>query len=187
MHTAPGDDTTLVLGLGNPILGDDGVGWRVAEALEARIAREGRIDSPRGALPPRVEIDRLSVGGLRLMERLIGYRRAIIVDAVETGTAPPGTVRRVRLDELPVPGQERLASAHDSSLAAALALGRSLGAPLPESPWVVTVEAELGIEVGDRLTAAVEAAIPVATTAVLEVLAQDEARGDEGGTGSCTS
>lgn len=186
MRAAPGDDTTLVLGLGNPILGDDGVGWRIAEELEARIAGGGPGGDPHGT-PRRVEVDRLSVGGLRLMERLIGYRRAIIVDAVETGTAPPGTVRRLRLDDLPVVGLDRLASAHDSSLAAALTLGRSLGAPLPETPWVVTVEAELGIEVGDRLTPAVEAAIPVATTAVLEMLADDEAPGDAGGTGSCTN
>jgi len=46
-----------VIGLGNPILGDDGVGWVVVHEIESRIG----------------EVDHLSLGGLSLMERLIGY------------------------------------------------------------------------------------------------------------------
>ncbi len=55
---------TLVLGLGNPLLGDDAVGLRVAASL-------------RGRLPPDVELDEDYCGGLRLMERLAGYDRAV--------------------------------------------------------------------------------------------------------------
>ena len=70
---------TIVVGLGNPVLGDDGVGWRVADEVEGRLhaARECRTKIP------DVEIERLGVGGLRLMECLTGYEAAILVDAAE--------------------------------------------------------------------------------------------------------
>ena len=166
---------TLVLGLGNPILGDDGVGWHVADAVEVRVADSGVVGD--------VEVDRLSLGGLRLMERLIGYDRAILVDAVETGTVPPGTVRCLRLDELPDPGRARLASAHDGSLAAALAVGRALGARLPDSPWVVAVEARLDTEFDDRLSAPIGMAVGAAVGQVMRLLAEVQAgpAGDQPG------
>ena len=163
--------TTLVLGLGNPILGDDGVGWRVVEEIEALLA--ARTPAGDGACGPgadRVEVDRLSLGGLRLMERLIGYERAILVDAIATGDGPPGTVRCLRLDDLPDRGRDRLASAHDSSLGAALVLGRALGARLPGAPWIVAVEADLDVEVTDQLSPAVAEAVPRAAAEVLRLL-----------------
>lgn len=169
MDVGAGASATLVLGLGNPILGDDGVGWRVADAVEARL---GARDGTR-----QVEVDRMSLGGLRLMERMIGYDRAIIVDAVETGALVPGTVRCLRLDELPRSGRERLASPHDGSLVAALEVGRALGARLPGSPWVVAVEARLDNAFDDRLSAEVDGAIAVAARQVLRLLDEMDADG----------
>jgi hydrogenase maturation protease len=162
MDEVAGASATLVLGLGNPILGDDGVGWRVADAVEARL---GARDTTRP-----VEVDRMSLGGLRLMERMIGYDRAIIVDAVETGTLVPGTVRCLRLDALPRSGRERLASPHDGTLVAALEVGRSLGARLPGSPWVVAVEARLDNAFDERLSPDVDGAVAVAARHVLRLL-----------------
>ncbi len=162
---------TLVLGLGNPILGDDGVGWEVVDAVEALLVTGARSD---GLLPARlrggVEVDRLSLGGLRLMERLIGYDRTIIVDAIATGRAPAGTVRVWRLAELPDPAQGRLASPHDSSLAAALALGRELGARLPREPWIVAVEAAPVMDFGEGLSPPVRDAVPRAAAEVIGLL-----------------
>ncbi len=157
-----GGSAIIVLGLGNPILGDDGVGWRVADAVEARLGgRHARVP---------VEVDRMSLGGLRLMERLIGYDRAIIVDAVETGALAPGSVRCLRLDELSGPGRERLASPHDGTLAAALEVGRALGARLPDSPWVVAVETRLDNAFDERLSPAVDGAVAVAARQVMRLL-----------------
>ena len=90
---------TLVLGLGNSILGDDGVGIQVA----AR-AREALVGSG-------VEVDEEHRGGLRLMERLVGYDRAVIVDAIVTGRNPPGTVVRLTTDDMPT---LHSSSAHDA-------------------------------------------------------------------------
>jgi hydrogenase maturation protease len=144
---------TLVLGLGNPLLGDDAVGLKVAALVR------GRLDAR-----PEVDVVEEEAGGLRLMERATGYDRLVIVDACLTG-APPGTIRRIGPDELPT---QRTAVAHGIDLPRALALGRSLGLPMPATVRVVAVEAESVLEFRESMTPAVEAAIEPAVAAVLE-------------------
>ena len=65
---------TLILGLGNPLVTDDSVGLRVAEQLKPLLADR-----------PEVEVAEDYWGGLRLMERMIGFDRAIVIDAICTG------------------------------------------------------------------------------------------------------
>ncbi len=149
---------TLVLGLGNPIVSDDSVGLRVADELRARLA---------GAAGVEVDVDYW--GGLRLMERMIGYDRAVVIDAIQTGAAP-GTIHRLRPDDLPT---QRSASAHDANLTTALALGRQAGMHLPpdEGVALVGIEAADILNFGEQLTPEVQAAIPRAVQLVLEILA----------------
>jgi hydrogenase maturation protease len=146
--------TTLVVGLGNPILGDDGVGWRVAEAVKARLD-----DSA-------VDVICLSLGGLALMEHLAGYRRAIIVDAMTTGAAP-GSLHSLSASEMDELSVQHTASVHDLSLSAALVFGRKLGLELPEDIRVIGVEAEPDFDFGETLSAPVEQAMPAAVRAVM--------------------
>jgi hydrogenase maturation protease len=157
---------TIVIGLGNPLLGDDGVGWRVADEVESRLhaARES------GRPVPDVDIERLGVGGLRLMECLTGYDAAILVDAAEFRDRPVGEVRSCCFDDLADYAAGHLDSAHDASLRTALALGRRLGATLPESIQAVTVQAVRTDEFSEELSPAVSAAIPAAASAVVELL-----------------
>jgi hydrogenase maturation protease len=148
---------TLVLGLGNPLVTDDSVGLRVAAELKSVLA--GR---------PDVEVSEDYWGGLRLMERMIGFDRAIIIDAIRTG-APPGTIYRLRPDAAPT---QRSASAHDVNLPTALEFGRRAGARLPanEDILLVAVEVEDILTFGEACTAAVQAAVAPAVQAVLEAL-----------------
>ena len=139
--------TTLVVGLGNPILGDDGVGWRVAQEVQVRLTS---MD---------VNVACLALGGVALMEQLMGYQHAIIIDAMTTG-APIGTVLCALLAELPNPAAGHTASSHDTSLATALKLGRALGAQLPEEVWVLAVETERLHEFSAGLPTAVAEAVP---------------------------
>ena len=155
----------LVLGLGNPILGDDGVGWRVVEEVERR------FQSSRTGFPKSVEFDYVSLGGLALMERLIGYERAILVDAIQTPGGRPGDVYRLALDDLPTAHAD---SAHDASLKAALELGRRLGAALPADIALVAIEAARVFDFGETLSSDVQASVPAAAQAVLAVLASQE-------------
>ncbi len=150
----------LILGLGNPILGDDGVGWRVAQELQHTATDDERY-----------EIDCISLGGLGLMERLIGYDRAILVDAIQTGTQPIGHIAVLGLDELGDPGWGHLSAAHDTTLQTALRLGRDLGAHLPEQITLVGVETQADWELSEQLSQAVQAAVPRAVEVVLNQLA----------------
>jgi len=150
---------TLILGLGNPLLGDDGVGWRVAEECSTRLSRAAQV-----------EVDSFATGGLGLMERLVGYDRAILVDAITTGDKPPGAVYRFRLEELADPSAGHTGSAHDTSLQTALQLGRRMGAALPESVTVVAVEAQQVYDFSEALSPAVAAAVPRAVELVMQIL-----------------
>jgi hydrogenase maturation protease len=154
----------LVLGLGNPLVTDDSVGLRVAEALKTLLADR-----------PGVEVSEDYWGGLRLMERMIGYDRAIIIDAVCSG-APPGTIHRLTPDSI---STQRSASAHDVNLPTALEFGRTAGVLLPKNEHImlVGIEAEDILTFGERCTPAVEASIPRAVGAVMEVIEEIQNQG----------
>ena len=124
---------TLVLGLGNPLLRDDSVGLHVAEKLRELLAHQ-----------PDIEVSEDYWGGLRLMERMIGFDRAIIIDAIRTG-AEPGTIHILSPEDIPT---AKSASAHDVNLSTALEVGRQSGAHLPEGDDIVLV----GIEAVDVQT-----------------------------------
>jgi hydrogenase maturation protease len=148
---------TLVLGLGNPLLRDDSIGLRVIQALRPHLANR-----------PDVDLAEDYWGGLRLMERMIGYERAIIVDAIQS-QQPPGTVHLLSVGGVPT---QRSASAHDVNLRTALQVGRQAGAQLPEDEDILLI----GVEAGDvqtfceQLSPPVEQAIPRAIDAVLTAL-----------------
>ena len=157
---------TLVVGLGNPILGDDGIGWRVAEAVRS--------------LEPHVEVDCLALGGLSLMERLVGYERVIIVDSIQTRDGRNGQVYSFALEDLPDLSAGHTTAAHDTSLQTALKMGRAMGAKLPDEVYVVGVEAERVYDFSEELTPQVAAAIPEATQAVVELLNSRESTPEPG-------
>jgi hydrogenase maturation protease len=148
---------TLIIGLGNPIVSDDSVGLKVAQQL--RVLLDGRDD---------VEVQEDYWGGLRLMERMIGYDRAIVVDAICSG-AEPGTIHHLTTGAM---STQKSASAHDVNLATALAFGRQAGVHLPADDQVrlVGIEAEDVVNFGEQCTPAVAAAIPRAIQEVIQLL-----------------
>ena len=152
------DKKTIIIGLGNPILGDDSLGWRVAESLRQSAAALG------------AEVETLAVGGLALMERMVGYQRAIVVDAICLGDAPTGTVRVIALDDLPNPFAGHLGSAHETNLQTALQIGRELGAELPAEVTVVAIESPYVYDFSEELSPAAAAAVPLAAKKVLDLL-----------------
>jgi hydrogenase maturation protease len=138
---------TLVLGMGNPILSDDGVGLLVAE----RLAGE--------QLPAGVEVTQSEVGGLRLLELVRGFTRVIIIDALKSPAEAgrePGEV--VRYEAKDFKGGHRYGSAHSIGLETSLEIGHKLGYDMPEEVTVFAIEAEDVETFGEELSPPVAAA-----------------------------
>lgn len=150
---------TLVIGLGNPILTDDGVGIYSARQLEPVLAAYADID-----------VIELSVGGITLMEHMVGYDRVILIDALWTPPEQIGEVIVFAAGDLTETLNTR--STHDVDLPTALRVGRTLGAPLPrdDAIQIVAITANQVLAFGDQPHPAVSAAIPEACQAVLALL-----------------
>src|SRR5512143_3793072 len=98
-----------VIGIGNPLAGDDGVGIEVVNLLQKAL-RDKRV--------PCLPSER---GGLDRLDLLAGYYDVIIVDAAKTGANPPGTVSKVSFQR-PFPSTGSL-SLHTIELQALLGFG----------------------------------------------------------------
>ncbi len=137
--------STLILGLGNPLQGDDGIGCRVVEALAAR------------DLPADVEVMDGGTPGIGLIHLLEGRRRAILIDAAEMGR-PPGTVACFRPAEVELTGAAGRFSLHRTAVADALALAAALNLALPE---IIVYGVQPGrVGWGEELSTEVASAIP---------------------------
>ncbi len=142
---------TIVLGLGNTILSDDGVGVYTARAL-------------RGELAGLADIVEAELAGFDLVEMLEGYDRAVIIDAIELDGETPGSVFRLAPDDLRI--TPRLASFHDIDIVTALALGKRLGLEMPSEVLIYAVQVEDALTLGEECLPAVEAAIPALTAEI---------------------
>lgn len=168
---------TIVIGLGNPILGDDGVGWKVAEEVQKQLSfplppspfpvGKGRRRRGEG---DQVDIDFLSLGGISLMEHLIGYERAILIDAVMS-EREIGSVVVSKLDDMPDCAAFHTTSAHDMSLQTALKLGKAMGASLPKDVTVVGIAASHIHDFSEELSPAVARVVPKAAGLIITLLA----------------
>lgn len=141
---------TLVLGLGNPFVTDDAVGLRLACDLQA-------------ALGPRSGVDWMPdcfVGGLELLERLAGYDRIIILDAIRTRGGRAGQWYRFTASALRE--TRHLSNVHDANFATALELGRRLGLAVPadEAIHILAVEILENSCFGETLSPELETAYP---------------------------
>lgn len=165
---------TIVIGLGNPILGDDGVGWKVAEEVKKQLTSP-RFRHPSSAgsgdgVEGYIDVEFLSLGGMSLMESLIGYDRAILIDAIASDHER-GAVILSTLSDMPDYSALHTTSTHDTSLQNALKLGKSLGAKLPDEVIVVGITTDQTFDFGEDLTPPVAAAVPEAARIVIGLLA----------------
>lgn len=153
--TMSGVAGTVIIGMGNPQLSDDGVGLAVALAVAERL--QSRMT---------LTVTELNTGGIRLMEAMAGFKRAVVVDAMLSG-APHGTVQQ--FDPKDFVTTRNTFSSHDTDFATAYDLGVMAGVPLPERVSFWGVEAREFDLFGECFTAEVAAAVP---TAVERIVAQ---------------
>ena len=147
---------TLVLGLGNPILRDDSVGFHIVRELRDRIDRED------------VVIQETGLSGLKLLDILTGYEKAIIIDAIETRESRVGQIQRLGPEAFD--DARHLSSVHDVNFATALDLGRRLNMALPEQIVVFTIEVEDTSTFSEECTVEVRRAIPVCVEMIVREL-----------------
>jgi hydrogenase maturation protease len=137
---------TLVLGLGNPILKDDGVGLLVAAELKRRVNL------------PDVTIMQTELGGLNLLELLAGYDKAVIVDAIQTRQGIPGNIYQFGPQSLL--GGRHTNSTHGIDFGSTVELGKKLGLDLPDEIVIFAVEVEDVNTFSEDCSLSVKQAIP---------------------------
>ena len=135
-----------MLGVGNPILSDDGVGIHVARQL-----KEMNIQG--------VTIEELPASGLELLDIVVGYDEVIIIDAIQTKDGRPGDI--YELKERDFERSIHGSSPHGINIATALALGRKIvPKEMPKRVLFIAVEADDVVNVSEKLTRKVQEAIP---------------------------
>ncbi len=141
----------LVLGIGNILLRDEGVGVRVIEALGSH------------ELPVSVERVDGGTAGADLVDLLADRRKVIVVDAIEAGEAP-GTILRLAPDDL-LPDPGKMVSLHQLGIIESLHMASILGCS-PREVVIIAIQPKT-IGPGLDLTAELQATLPRAVQAVL--------------------
>ncbi len=137
---------TLIIGLGNTVVSDDGAGVYVARMLS------GRFDTG------DVSVIETECAGMNLMEMLDGFDRAFLVDAILLNGEDAGTVFRLRADDLQI--TPRLSSCHDIDIVTALELGRQLGLHMPEEVTIFAIQGDDMKTLHEGCTSQVEGSLP---------------------------
>jgi len=143
---------TALVGLGNPAHGDDGIGPVVARQVYDLLRGQADIDLLEHA-----------ASGFRLAERLVGYQRAVIVDALTDAQAEVGTVTQVEIQE---PSSHTFLSFHTAGFHDILSLARMVGLEVPSTIVVYGIAIEEPKSFSESLSAELIAKVPQIVKAV---------------------
>lgn len=119
---------TLILGIGNEILTDDGVGPKLCDFLKENINTDF------------VRFEKLNVGGMEILEFIQDYENVIFLDAIKTQNGRVGDVYLFTPDDFKE--TLHLSNLHDINFITALELGRSVGFNIPEYMYIIAIEIE---------------------------------------------
>ncbi|MGD0803588.1 MAG: hydrogenase maturation protease [Candidatus Bathyarchaeia archaeon] len=145
---------TLVIGVGNLLRTDDGVGIHIIKELNE--------------LHPDVDTVDAAMGSVEILEAMKGYDRVIIVDAIETG-AEAGTIFSVNITQGEDP--PKITYSHGTDLITILRLGHQLyGEEMPKEIILLAIEAQDTTTIGDELTEKVQSAVKKTIKTILTLL-----------------
>lgn len=136
--------STLVLGIGNPILSDDAVGIILARKLEEK--------------KPGLVVEQTNEAPVSLLDLIVGYDRLIIIDSIKTGRGRPGELYRFKLEDF-APNAD-FTSSHGMDIATAFEVGRNLGCRMPRSVSIYAVEIKDNLTFAEQCTPEVTEKIP---------------------------
>jgi len=142
---------TLILGLGNPILTDDGVGIEIAQEI--------------GEERPDLEVVETSEAGLALLDYIVGHDKLIIIDSIKTENGRPGELYRLGLGDFNAAAD--LSFSHSVDIASAFKVGEGLGYKMPRSVSIYAIEVKDNSTFGQGCTEEVKKRIPFITRQIL--------------------
>ncbi|MBA7468913.1 hypothetical protein ES705_18946 [subsurface metagenome] len=149
---------TLVLGIGNPILGDDGIGFHIVQELAKEMNDEN------------IDVKDTSVNGLNLLELIVGYDKLIVIDAIMTEDEKVGEIYRLKPRNSSETAWSTI-SLHHLNLATTIEIGERLfPKEMPGEVIIFAIGAQEVTEVTGEMTARVKEAIPRVINLVLEEL-----------------
>jgi len=152
---------TLVIGLGNPILSDDGAGIYVAREIKERCKGLSNI-----------AIIETSQGGIGLLDLMAGYERVIIVDSIKTANDTPGKFYRLRVEDL---GDTTYpCGPHFLDVRTAVELGTKFGYLMPGTIDLYAIEITDNTTFSENLTPEVEKGIPLLAYQIIEDLKEKD-------------
>jgi len=143
---------TLILGIGNPILTDDGVGIKIARKL-----KEGNA---------RLEVIETSEAGIALLDFIAGYNKLIIIDSIKIEKGKPGDLYKLELEDLK-PSKD-FSSSHGIGIATAFGLGQRLGYRMPKFVSIYAVNIKDNSTFGEECTEEVKERIPFIAKQIIE-------------------
>jgi hydrogenase maturation protease len=152
-------EKTLIIGVGNPILSDDGAGILVARRIQEIYSASTSI-----------HVVEASLGGIGLLDLMAGYDKVIIVDSIKTESGEPGTCYRFTVDDLGNPSYSW--GPHFLDLRTAVELGTQLGFNIPESITIYAIEIKENELFSEMLSPEVEDAIPCLVKKIIDDLKQ---------------
>lgn len=132
----------LILGLGNDILKDDGIGPRLAVELKTKIT------------DPLITYEIAAVGGMELIEMIRDFHHVIIIDSIKTRDGIPGSVYNLTPSDF----KETLhiSNLHDISFLTALKMAKSLGIYITDKIDIIAIEIVEDMEFGLDYTPAIQ-------------------------------
>ncbi len=143
---------TLVLGLGNTILTDDGVGIKIAQKIKEKCKN--------------IDVSKASAAGFRVIDEIIGYDKLILIDSIKTGKAKPGKLHKFTFEEFRKTRHH--AQPHDISLFEAFEIIKQHGDKLPSIIEIYAVEVTDTSTLSETCTTDVEDAIPIISQKIID-------------------
>ncbi len=144
----------LVLGLGNTLISDDGIGIFILRNLKEQLQN------------PRFDFQESSAGGLRLLDLLPDHDIAVIIDSIKTGKYPPGHIYQFTIEDFKSPDHHP-SLGHTISLPTVFELGKQLGYAMPRKVIIYAVEISDNETMHEGCTPQVAATLPQHTKRIL--------------------
>lgn len=155
-------ERTILIGIGNPILSDDGAGIYTARAIKVLLKESNQW---------KIDVVESSVAGLELIDLVEGYGRAVLIDSAKTERFPSGQIYKLNIEDLD--HSDDPLNIHLMGIRGALDFGKKIGRDVPDSISIYAIEVSDNTTFGEELTPEVQKGLPDLVAQVLREITSD--------------